>query len=104
MAWVRRVRTASGATAVQIAESVDHSLNGRSFAGPDTAWQDLVRGMRSQSDPMHPYDWVEGPLLLNPQDFVAGKPPVTGGHQISVHTPDAVDLMNRSLTDHDASH
>ena len=81
-----------------------HSLNGRSFPGADTAWQDLVRGMRSQSDPMHPYDWVEGPLLLNPQDFVAGKPPVTGGHQISVHTPDAVDLMNRSLTDHDASH
>jgi hypothetical protein len=79
-------------------------LSGRSFPGPDVGWQDLVRGMRSQTDPMHPYDWVEGPLLLNPQDFVAGKPPVTGGHQISVHTPDAVELLNRSLTDHDASH
>jgi hypothetical protein len=79
-------------------------LHGQSFAGPDAGWQDLVRGMRSQTDPMHPYDWVEGPLLLNPRDFVAGKPPVTGGHQISVHTPDAVDLLNRSLTDHDASH
>jgi len=81
-----------------------HELSGRSFSEPDAAWQDLVRAMRAQTAPLHPYNWVEGPLLLNPQDFLKGKSPVTGGHQISVHTPDAVDLLNRNLTEHGAAH
>jgi hypothetical protein len=51
---------------------------------------------------MHNYDWVEGPLLWNPWDWLKGAPLDASGHQISFHTPATVDLLNRSLAEHDA--
>jgi len=77
-------------------------LNGKSFDSANSEWENFVRGMRSQTAPMHDYDWVEGPLLMNPQKFLGGSPAESAGHQISVHTPDGVNLLDRSLTPHDA--
>lgn len=46
---------------------------------------------------MHPYDYVEGPLLGNPRDFMAGKDASTFGNQVSFHTVGAVDLLSGNL-------
>jgi hypothetical protein len=49
--------------------------------------------------PIHGYDYVEGPLLINPQDFVAGAPPVTIGNQVSFHTEAGAQLLMDNLCD-----
>jgi RHS repeat-associated protein len=73
------------------------AFNARTFSGPGDDLADFTRHHRAGGD-MHDYDLVEGPLLLNPDDFVPGNaPPVFGGHQIAIFTPETVDLFNRSL-------
>jgi hypothetical protein len=72
-------------------------MNGRTFATSDEDYFDLVHGMRSGEAAMHGYDWVEGPLLMNPQHFLAGESAMTAGHQISFHTTQAIETLFQGL-------
>jgi hypothetical protein len=79
-----------------VPSSMFDNLSGRVFPGADSDYLDMVSSMRS-GGPMHSYDYVEGPLLANPRDFLAGKEPITFGNQISFHTENAVNLLNGYL-------
>ncbi|MCP2323522.1 lysophospholipase L1-like esterase [Hamadaea flava] len=46
------------------------------------------------------YDFVEGPLLDNPFDFISGTADARyHGHQDSFHSPQAISLLNQSLSE-----
>jgi len=71
-------------------------LSGMTFPDANSAYLALVYSMRSGGS-MHAYDYVEGPLLGNPADFLAGKEPITFGNQISFHTQTAIDRLSGYL-------
>lgn len=72
--------------------SMFDNLSGKVFPDANGEYLDMVRSMRLQG-PMHSYDYVEGPLLGNPQDFLTGKAAITFGNQVSFHTQTAADLL-----------
>jgi RHS repeat-associated protein len=80
----------------QVPVSALEELSGRTFASADEDYSDLVMNGRTEG-PMHGYDYVQGPLLRNPQDFVAGAPPVTMGNQVSFHTEAGTQLLMGNL-------
>ncbi|MDT0266885.1 RHS repeat-associated core domain-containing protein [Streptomyces sp. DSM 44915] len=99
--WAARLAARRGGTAevlhYRVPETELNRLSSLRFDSANSEWADFVLHHRG-GGAMHDYDMVEGPLLLNPDDFVAGlAPPDAGGHQIAIFTPDAVDLFNRSL-------
>jgi len=44
---------------------------------------------------MHSFDYVEGPLLGNPGDFLASKEPFTFGHQTLFHSENCREPAER---------
>jgi len=46
---------------------------------------------------MHEFDFVEGPMLANPGQFLRGRPPSFFGQQTSFHSSEALGLLERSL-------
>ena len=71
-------------------------LSGQVFPDANSEYLDMVRSMRLRG-PIHSFDYVEGPVLRNPGDYLAGKEPITFGNQISFHTETAVNLLNGYL-------
>lgn len=71
-------------------------LCGQVFPSATSAYLNFVRSERTNQPPIGGggYDFVEGPLLLNPTDFLAGKAAITGGQQDSIHTAAAVWIFN----------
>lgn len=95
--WAARHYGESGTVLhYSVPSSMFDSLSGRVFEEADSDYLDMVYSMRS-GGPMHSYDYVEGPLLGNPGDFLAGKEPITFGNQVSFHTETAVNQLNRYL-------
>lgn len=80
----------------RVPASMFDNLSGKVFPGADGEYLDLVRSMRT-GGPMHNFDYVQGPLLGNPQAFIAGKEAYTFGDQLSFHTQTAVDMLNGYL-------
>jgi Protein of unknown function (DUF3990) len=77
------------------------SLCGRVFGSADAEYLGFVRHHRVNGPATGGagYDFVEGPLLLNPREFVNGSPPVTGGQQDSFHTPKAAAILDGAFSD-----
>jgi hypothetical protein len=71
-------------------------LCGHVFSSADANWQAFVLSMRINQPATGGagYDFVEGPLLLNPDEFKAGAAPIWGGQQDSIHTLKAVGIFN----------
>lgn len=69
---------------------------GRIFTSDEPAYASLVRQMRT-GGPMHSYDWLEGPVTRDPDAFLRGGPLTAGGHQISFHTPEIVQVLSRFI-------
>jgi len=71
-------------------------LCGHVFSSANSSWQSFVLAMRTnQPSPGGAgYAFVEGPLLLNPNEFKAGAAPLWGGQQDSIHTLPAVSIFN----------
>jgi len=80
----------------RVPSSMFDGLSGKVFPDANSGYLDMVRSMRSGGT-MHSFDYVEGPLLGNPDDFLAGKEPFTFGHQISFHSETAVNRLNGYL-------
>jgi RHS repeat-associated protein len=75
------------------------SLAGRTFDAPSAGWEVLVRSQRG-GDPLHNYAYVEGPMAKNIRGAKWDDPTFDlgpFGHQLSIHTPEAVELFNRYL-------
>ncbi len=74
-------------------------LCGHVFSSAGSSWQAFVRAMRTNqpSTGGAGYDFVEGPLLLNPRQYVAGAAPIWGGQQDSIHNAAAVKIFNSSF-------
>jgi len=70
------------------------ALNSKRFPTANSEWEDFVLGNRS-GGPLHGYDTVEGPMLMNPDHALNGKPMVAGGHQLSFHTDRAINVLTR---------
>ena len=66
------------------------------FPTADADWENFVLHNRSFG-PLHDYDAVDGPMLLNPDHALDGKPIVAGGDQLSFHSDRAVSMLNRYL-------
>ncbi len=72
-------------------------FNRKVFTGATPDWEDFVRHHRA-GGPMHGYDVVEGPMLLSrAKDFLKGRPPTAGGHQMSFHTARAAEMLMKHL-------
>jgi hypothetical protein len=71
-------------------------LCGHVFSSANSSWQSFVLAMRTNqpSTGGAGYGFVEGPLLLNPNEFKAGAAPIWGGQQDSIHTLAAVSIFN----------
>jgi Protein of unknown function (DUF3990) len=52
----------------RIPASALDDLSGRTFASADKDYSDLVMNERTEG-PMHAFNWVEGPYLVNPPEF-----------------------------------
>lgn len=72
------------------------TLCGLVFPSATTDWQNFVRKMRTEQPPLggDGYDFVEGPLLRRPTEFLAGNPPESGGQQNSIHTAAAARIFD----------
>jgi hypothetical protein len=79
----------------QVPASMFDSLSGKVFAEVNCEYLDFFRSMRTGGQ--HDLDYVEGPLLGNPREFLAGKDAYTFGNQISFNTQTVVDMLNRYL-------
>jgi hypothetical protein len=71
-------------------------LNSLKFPTANSAWERFVLWNRS-GGPLHDFDTVEGPMLMNPDHALNGKAPTAGGHQLSFHTDRAVSMLDRYL-------
>lgn len=80
----------------RVPKSVLRAMNGKTFPGANAEYIRLVYKARSQRGPplVHNYDYVEGPLMLHPEDFLAGRQFLTGGHQISFHQQDTASELD----------
>ena len=74
-------------------------LCGHVFSSADSSWSAFVRGMRTSqpSTGGAGYDFVEGPLLLNPRQYLAGAAPIWGGQQDSIHDQVSVNIFDNGL-------
>jgi hypothetical protein len=79
----------------RVPSSMFDGLSGKVFPDANGEYLDMVRSMRSGG--MHSFDYVEGPVLRNPRDFLAGKEPITFGNQISFNSETSVNLLNGYL-------
>ncbi|GAA2849903.1 hypothetical protein Acy02nite_00020 [Actinoplanes cyaneus] len=59
--------------------------------GPE--YEKFVRGQRTGSDPMHGYDWVEGPMVTNVGPFKKGAKAKLWGQQWSFHSKAAAAAL-----------
>ena len=77
---------------VPVSQLTPGQLCGQVFNGATSSYLNFVRSMRTNkpSTGGGGYDFVEGPLLLNPSQFLAGQAAITGGQQDSIHTAAAV--------------
>jgi len=74
------------------------SLCGLVFPSADMEFITLVKWMRTVQPAMGGvgYDFVEGPLLLNPSSCLAGQTCLTGGQQDSIHSQSAATMLNNA--------
>jgi len=59
-------------------------------------WQNTVKKGRANTLELPGYDYVEGPMLLNPTPVKRGAPAKAGKHQIALSSQKAVDIFNNS--------
>jgi hypothetical protein len=71
-------------------------LNGKIFTGASQEWEQFVLSGRSGTL-QHAFDYVEGPMLLNPDDALLGAPIEAGGHQLAIFTDNAATLFQCNL-------
>jgi len=76
-------------------------LCGLVFPSGNADFATFVRWFRDNAPPLGGagYDFVEGPLLLNPSDFRAGLPPRTAGQQDSIHSARAVAIFDAGFVE-----
>jgi len=95
--WAQRSLDGGEVLKFRVTKSEIENLNGLIFSEGSSAWENFVRSNR-QGSPLHDYDFVDGPMLLNrPRNFLKGEPPINGGHQMSFHSEDAVQMLMKYL-------
>ena len=88
----RRWKTRSSAIVVfKVPRSELAQLKGKVFRGPSREWERFVRSARA-GRLRHDYDFVEGPLLLNPRQPY--RPAWARGHQVAIFSDEAVEVFN----------
>ncbi len=89
----RRWKTRSSAIVVfKVPRSELTWLKGKVFREPTSEWETFVRAGRS-GKLRHDYDFVEGPLLLNPHQ--PARPAWARGHQVAIFSDEAVKVFNK---------
>lgn len=77
-----------------------NSLSHLVFTSPDSSWDNSILFNRAATGLYHNYDWVEGPVAkswnLAKRTVVPFEYPAY--HQLSIHTPAAAQLFQRSIT------
>ncbi len=95
--WSQRSLDGGDVLKFSVPKSEFENLNGLKFSEGSTEWEEFVRNNRLGNQ-LHDYDYVEGPMLLNkPRNFLNGQSPVSGGHQMSFHSKDAVQRLMKYL-------
>lgn len=79
-----------------IPESALESLNGQHFASADDAWAAFVREGRANTL-VHSFDFVEGPMLLNP--FKPAQAARGSGHQLAIFSDRAARTFDDNLVE-----
>jgi RHS repeat-associated protein len=71
-------------------------LRGKVFAEANAEWEQFVLAGR-RGTLQHTFDYVEGPMILNPDHALTGLPVEAGGHQLAIFTEKAVTLFDQCI-------
>jgi hypothetical protein len=94
--WATRMPDGGEVLTFRILASEYSKLLGLHFATATPSWGRFVRHHRLGGR-MHHYDFVEGPMLKNPRNFLRSGIAKAFGHQISFHTQKTVNLLMKGL-------
>lgn len=87
MDWLDRRFNAQGSILeFTVSEKEFYEFRGEYFPSANDEWVKFVTDNRIGAV-THNYDYVEGPVLKNPQDVRTDKPLIGFGNQISIHSP-----------------
>lgn len=84
-------RGSSAIVVFKVPRSELAQLKGKVFRGASREWEQFVRAARA-GRLRHDYDFVEGPLLLNPRQ--THRPAWSRGHQVAIFSDEAVKLFD----------
>lgn len=98
--WVKRLEKQGESGEVlhyRVRKADLEALNGRTFEGATQEWEDMVRSQRRLGSPPHDLDYVQGPMVGRVKGLRDNGPLDPWGHQLSIHTQTAADLLNGGL-------